>query len=366
MKALVHTAPYRFEYREVPDPVPGPGELLIRVKSVGICGSDVHGMSGKTGRRIPPVIMGHEAAGVVETVGEPLPGATGPVGFVPGDRVTFDSTIYCNRCAYCLQGRVNLCENRMVLGVSCDEYRRDGAMAEYVTVPAHIVYRLPDSMSFDQAAMIEPVSIAFHAVGRAAPRVGDTSLVIGCGIIGQFAVQAAKLAGCGCVVAVDLDGGRLEMARRLGADLVVNSERPDWSAFVRSELAERAGGSSSGFHHVFEAVGLEATVNAALDLVRRGGRVTLIGNVSPRIGVPLQRIVTGELDVMGSCASSGEYRACIDMIASGRIQVDPLISRRAPLSEGGRWFEQLGGGQPAAKESLFKVLLAPEQGDAKK
>ncbi len=356
MKALVHTAPFSFEYREVEEPRPGSGELLIRIESVGICGSDVHGMSGKTGRRIPPVIMGHEAAGVVV---EPAPSGTGS-RFKAGDRVTFDSTIYCNQCRYCLAGRVNLCENRRVLGVSCEEYRRDGAMAEYVAVPEHIVYRLPDRMSFDQAAMIEPVSIGFHAVDRAAPRIGDSALVIGCGIIGQFAIQAAKLAGCGYVAAADLDAGRLEMARKLGADTAVDSGSGSWKSELRGELERRGG--HSGFDHVFEAVGLEVTVQSAMDLVRKGGKTILIGNVSPEIRVPLQRIVTGELDVLGSCASAGEYRACIEMIAAGRIQVDPLISRKAPLSEGARWFHELGGTASGPKETLFKVLLDPNEG----
>ncbi|HUX13590.1 MAG TPA: alcohol dehydrogenase catalytic domain-containing protein, partial [Spirochaetia bacterium] len=299
MKALVHTSAFSFEYREVEEPRPDTGELLIRIASVGICGSDVHGMSGKTGRRIPPVIMGHEAAGVIVESG---PGGAGS-RFEAGDRVTFDSTIYCNRCSYCLEGRVNLCDNRRVLGVSCGEYRRDGAMAEFVTVPEHIIYRLPDRMSFDQAAMIEPVSIGFHAVRRASPRIGDSALVIGCGIIGQFTIQAAKLAGCGFVAAVDLDAGRLEMARKLGADAAVESGSASWKSELRSELERRTG--RAGFDHVFEAVGLEITVQSAMDLVKKGGRTILIGNISPEVRVPLQRIVTGELDVLGSCASSG-------------------------------------------------------------
>lgn len=354
MKALVHTAPYTFDYRDAADPSPAPGEILVRIMSVGICGSDVHGMSGKTGRRIPPVIMGHEASGVVVD-------PQSSTHFVAGDRVTFDSTIYCNRCVYCLQGRVNLCENRRVLGVSCDEYQRDGAMAQLLSVPEQIVYRLPDGMSFDQAAMIEPVSIGFHAVRRAAPQIGDSALVIGCGIIGQFAIQAAKLAGCGLVAAADLDRGRLEMAGRLGADILADSGKPDWMNGLRAELTRR-GVSAGGFDHVFEAVGLEVTVNAAMDLVKKGGRTVLIGNISPSISVPLQRIVTGELDVLGSCASSGEYAACIEMIAQGRIQVEPLISRRAPLSEGARWFDALGGRGSAAEGTLFKVLLDPTEG----
>ncbi len=235
-------------------------------------------------------------------------------------------------------------------------------MAELVALPEHIAYRLPERMSLDQAAMIEPVSIGMRAVRRAAPAIGDSALVIGCGIVGQFAVQAAKLAGCGLVAAADLDAGRLEMAGRPGADILADTGKPQWAARFREELARR--GLPEGFDHVFEAVGIEVTIHAAIDLVRKGGRAVLIGNVSPSISVPLQRIVTGELDLLGSCASSGEYAACIEMIAGGRIKVGPLISRRAPLSEGAGWFDSLGGrGAPERpKESLFKVLLDPTEG----
>ena len=133
------------------------------MRACGICGSDVHGMDGSTGRRIPPLIMGHEAAGEIAEVG------AGVSGWKPGDRVTFDSTIYCGRCWHCLRGEVNLCDERRVLGVSCAEYRRDGAFAEFVAVPERILYRLPDDLSFEQAAMVEAVSVAVHAVAAHAP-----------------------------------------------------------------------------------------------------------------------------------------------------------------------------------------------------
>lgn len=359
MKALVYNKPYEFEYRDVPNPIPGEGELLVRVKAVGICGSDVHGMTGKTGRRIPPLIMGHEASGIVEEV---VPGKGGSAhDFKKGDPITFDSTIYCNRCPECLQGRVNLCRNRMVLGVACDEYHRDGAMAEYVTVPPHISYRIPEGMPFEKAAMVEPVSIAFHAVRRAAPGIGTRALVIGCGIIGQCTIQAAKIAGCGTIVASDIDAARLAMAHKLGADFVVDSSGESW----RDEALAHTEGK--GFDVVFEAVGLEVTVRSALDVVRKGGKVVQVGNVTPNVSVPLQRIVSGEIDFLGSCASAGEYPACLEMIAGGRMNLDPLISKVASLSEGADWFHALheqganaAKGEAGAKNTpLFKVILEP-------
>src|SRR5580693_558536 len=156
MKSLLLSAYNQLEIADLPAPVAGPGEVLVRVETCGICGSDVHGYDGSTGRRIPPIVMGHEAAGTVLTVGSAVE------DFKPGDRVTFDSTVYCGQCEYCLKGEVNLCNQRQVIGVSCQEFRRPGAFAEFLTVPARTAYRLPDSFSFPQAAMLEAVSVALH------------------------------------------------------------------------------------------------------------------------------------------------------------------------------------------------------------
>src|SRR5207249_4420401 len=149
MKALLLSKNKHLEMTDLPVPRAEPGEVLVRVAACGICGSDVHGFDGSTGRRIPPIVMGHEAAGVVSAIGE------GVTGFAPGDRITFDSTVYCGQCEFCLRGEVNLCNNRQVLGVSCGEYRRHGAFAEYLTVPARIAYKLPDNFRFEDAAMLE-------------------------------------------------------------------------------------------------------------------------------------------------------------------------------------------------------------------
>ncbi len=157
MQALVLEDLRNLHMRDVPRPELGAHDVLIQQqKACGICGSDVHGYYGSTGRRIPPLIMGHEAAGVVANVG-------GKVSQVKiGDRVTFDSTVSCGNCRFCLMGDINLCDNRQVLGVSCGDYRRNGAFAEYISVPEHIVYSLPDSFAYAKAALIEAVSIAVH------------------------------------------------------------------------------------------------------------------------------------------------------------------------------------------------------------
>ena len=219
MKALVLTEYNHLEIQNVPEPRIAADEVLVAVKACGICGSDVHGMDGSTGRRRPPIIMGHEASGVIAEAGPEVQGWT------VGDRVTFDSTIYCRRCRFCAAGQINLCDNRRVLGVSCEEYRRDGAFAELVAVPQHILYRLPDALSFHRAAAVEPLSIAVHAAARTPIRLGDTAVVVGAGMIGLLAVQVLRAAGCGRVYAVDLDPARLQRARQLGAEETFQADR---------------------------------------------------------------------------------------------------------------------------------------------
>src|SRR5690349_3578973 len=166
MDALLLKEYMKLEVVQMDMPETGPDDILVRVRACGICGSDVHGLDGSTGRRIPPLVMGHEAAGLVERVGANVR------DFAPGDRVTFDSTIYCGHCRFCARGDVNLCDNRMVLGVSPGEYRRHGAFAEYVSVPRRIVYKLPAALTFEQAALIEAASVAVHAVNLTKPTLG--------------------------------------------------------------------------------------------------------------------------------------------------------------------------------------------------
>lgn len=343
MKALLLTEYRKLQPADVPRPVPGPGDLLVRVKACGICGSDIHGYDGSTGRRIPPLIMGHEAAGEVAEIG---PGVS---SFSVGDRVTFDSTISCGECWYCQRGQINLCQNRQVLGVSCDEYRRHGAFAEYVLIPQRIAYHLPASLSYEHAALLEAVSVAVHAVNRTPIRMGDTAVVVGSGMIGLLVLQALRHAGCGRIIAIDLDDDRLKLARTLGADVTFNART--------EHLAEAVAGLTAGrgADVALEAVGATAPIQTAIQVLRRGGALTLVGNLAPRIDLPLQQVVTRELSLYGSCASSHDYPLSIELMASGKIQVEPLISACAPLPDGPQWFERLY----AHEAGLMKVILQP-------
>lgn len=342
MQALVLEDYRSLHLRDVPEPTIAPHEVLIQVRACGICGSDVHGYDGSTGRRIPPLIMGHEASGVIARLGSAV------TGLSIGDRVTFDSTISCGQCDYCKRGLVNLCDNRQVLGVSCGDYRRNGAFAEYVAVPAHIVYRLPEGFSDANAALIEAVSVAVHAARITAIEPGSTAVVFGAGMIGLLALQAFRQFGCTRVFSVDIDEGRLALAQSLGADRTFLSS-PDTVA----QLREATEGQAPDI--AVEAVGAQSTVETAIESVRRGGTVTLVGNLAPRVEIPLQSVVTRQLRLLGSCASAGEYPECIALMQSGAIKVDSLISAVAPLSEGPAWFQRLYSREPG----LMKVILAP-------
>ena len=343
MKALLLSEYKKLDLIEMPVPVIGPEDVLIQVKACGICGSDIHGYDGSTGRRIPPLVMGHEASGEIAEVGKAVK------GWSVGDRVTFDSTVSCGRCYFCQRGEINLCENRQVLGVSCNEFRRHGAFAEFVSVPQNILYALPETFPFHYAAMIEAVSIAVHAVNLTPMQLGASALVVGSGMIGLLVVQTLRLAGCGLIIAVDLEDSKLELAKSLGADVGLNPKSTD----VVKAVQELTGGR--GADVAIEVVGAAKTIDTAIHAVKKGGSVTLVGNITPKVEIPLQVVVSRQIRLQGSAASSGEFPQCIDLLARGAIKVDPIISALAPLEQGAEWFQRLYANEPG----LMKVVLQP-------
>ncbi len=348
MKALGMEEYGCFVYRDWPKPVPGEGEVLVRVKACAVCGSDVHGMDGSTKRRQPPIIMGHEAAGQIEALG---PGVT---DYKVGDRVTFDSTVYCNACDNCRAGRVNLCAARQVLGVSTGDYRRHGAFAEYVAVPAYILYRLPAHVSYVQAAMVEPLAIAYHGATRTQIGAGDSVLIAGVGTIGILTLQVVMAMGAGPIIAVDLDDKKLEKARRLGAAAAFNAKDPDLNARILAASPE-----GLGCHVAIDCTGIQDTVAMCVSSVRLGGRVVLVGNIAPKVDFALQAVVTREISLFGSCSSAGEYDECLRLIAEGAVDVDSLISKAVPLKEGNAWIQKVYKGE----EGLTKILLLTDERD---
>jgi len=343
MKALVLESYMHLNYQEVPQPDIAEKEVLVKVKAVGICGSDVHGMDGSTGRRIPPIIMGHEASGMIEKIGSKVN------GWKAGDRVTFDSTIYDPSDWYSQKGMYNLSDGRMVLGVSTGEFKKHGAFAEYVTVPEHILHAIPEGVSFTEAALVEPAAVAMHAINLSPPKPDDLVLVLGAGMVGMFVIQLLKIKGCKNIIAVDLDDHRRELAKKLGADHVFGPDDPKLLTTVKSLSNDR------GADLAIEVVGITETIALAIELLRKGATLTIVGNISPTIELPLQKIVTRQLRIQGSCAINGEYPAVLEMIAEKKLDVTSILSAEAPLSEGASWFQRLY----EKEKNLMKVILKP-------
>jgi L-iditol 2-dehydrogenase len=341
MKALVHTKVLEMEYTEMPKPTLDKDSVIIKIKSVGICGSDIHGYTGGSGRRIPPLVMGHEASGQIVEVNSNSK-------YKVGQKVTFDSTIHCGDCEYCNKGLVNLCSYRRVLGVSCNEYTQDGAMAEYISLPERIVYSLDDNIDLDDAALIEPASVAYHSISLAEIKTNDNVLVIGAGVIGLIIIQALRIKGCNNIIVADKNEKRLEISKYYGAKTVINTIEKD-------ATYELINNYNDTIDVVFEAVGISETIGIGIEAVKKKGRVILIGNISEFVQMPLQKIVTKEIKIIGSCAIVDEYPIVIKHLSEKKLQFDKIITAKAPLSEGGKYFKIIEEGN----SDHIKVILNP-------
>jgi L-iditol 2-dehydrogenase len=343
MKALVLEKYMHLAYQDVPEPQLKDDEVLVRIKAAGICGSDVHGMDGSTGRRIPPLIMGHEASGVIEDTGKSV------THWKKGDRVTFDSTIYKQDDWFTRHGKYNLSDGRMVLGVSTPDFKKNGAFAELINIPQHILYRVPENVSFTEAALVEPAAVALHAIHLTALQPSHTVVVIGSGMVGMFVIQLLKLKGCEHIIAVDTDKDRLNLAKESGADYIFTPDDPAFTEQLNQLTEDR------GADIVFEVVGISVTIQKAIAIVQKGGTVVLVGNLSPMVEIPLQQVVTKQLNLQGSCAINGEYPEILELIAMGELNVKSILSAEVPLAEGAEWFRRLYN----KEKGLLKVILKP-------
>ncbi len=343
MKALVLEEYMKLVYQDVPMPEMHDDEVLVKVKAVGICGSDVYGMDGSSGRRIPPLIMGHEASGVIESMGPAVN------GWKNGDRVTFDSTIYRRDDWFTQKGMYNLSDGRKVLGVSTPEFKQHGAFAEYVTVPQHILHRIPEGVNFIQAALVEPAAVSLHAINLSPIGAEDTVLVVGAGMVGMFVIQLLRIKGCKHIIAVDLEASRLELAIKLGADFAFVPGDPELGKTIHSLTGNR------GVDCAIEVVGIAQSVQLGISLLRKGGTITLLGNLSPEVTIPMQAVVTKQLRLQGSCAINGEYPEILDLISRGKLNMEAILSAEAPLSDGATWFDRLYN----KEKGLMKVILRP-------
>jgi L-iditol 2-dehydrogenase len=339
MKAAVWYGGKDVRIEEVPDPKVSSDEVLVRVKSAGICGSDAHAFEGKSKRRVPPLVMGHEFSGVVAGVG------TGVLGFQNGDRVVVEPVVSCGVCEPCSNGRTNICNEIRFIGLHIP-----GAFAEYVAVPARKCYKLPDSISFDEAALVEPLSVAAHTVNMTPTKVGDNLLVIGSGVIGLMVLQVARRRVGGNVFVSDLIDYKLDLAKRLGANGIIHSGREDVSQTVR-ELTK-----GKGVDAVIEAVGVQETLQQALSAVKKGGEVTITGLLEQIIQVDVMKLVTNEITMRGDYLyTSGDFKTSLNLITNGTVHVKPLITHTFHLRDIARAVRVLTEG----KEQHIKILLRP-------
>ncbi len=319
MKAAVfHGAGRPLVIADVPTPAPGPGEALVDVAGCGLCHTDLHYLDhGVKTFKSPPLILGHEAAGTVAALGP------GVVGRAVGDRVLIPAVLSCGRCHYCRQGRENLCDQMTMLGNNID-----GAYAEYVVVPAAELVPVPDQIPLEQACVIaDAVSTPYHAVTRRGRvRAGDVVAVVGCGGVGLNVVQCAQVAGAR-VIAVDVNDQRLEAARALGAMETVNPKAvPRVDRRVR-EL------SDGGVDVAFEAIGSPPTIQLAYSLLRRGGRLCVIGYSAEEVSLSAAKLMYYELEVVGSLGcGAGEYPEILGLVQAGRIKLDRIVSGTIPLA----------------------------------
>lgn len=317
MKRARLMATGRIQIEDAPRPRAGPGQVLIEVRTCGICGTDIHAFEGRHPFIAPPVVPGHEMAGVVTALG---PGADGPE---PGARVTIEPSLTCGRCRPCRSGRYNICEDLKVLGCQAD-----GALSQFIAVGADRVIPLPESMPFESAALIEPAAVAVHAVRRLDMEMVSRLLIIGAGPIGLLAVQAAGALGVAEVVVSEPMEARRTLALELGASLALDGRKG-----LAGEFRTRFG-AANPMDAVLDCAGLEVTLNQAIEAVVKGGRVVVVGIPLNPPRLRLDLVQDRELELVGTLMyTRADVIEARDMIASGRVRTEPLISAVRPMDE---------------------------------
>lgn len=321
MRAIVLQKPLHMTMEMRKRPAPGRGEVLVRVRSVGVCGSDVHYYThGRIGPFVveSPLILGHEMAGIIESVGDEVPEDR------IGARVAVEPGVPDRVCEFCRGGRYNLCPNISFMATP----PFDGALTDYVVVPTDFAFTLPEHVSLDEGALMEPLSVGVYAIHRSALRAGQSVVVIGAGPIGLVTLQVARAAGAGSITVLDLDNGRLAIAKKLGATAVVNSKEGSPEEEVRILTKGR------GADIVFDAAGSPKTAALAVHLARRGGRVVMIGfPLEDNFPYPLVSAMAKETDIVTVFRYANVYQSSIDLVAAGRIDLKSLITHRFPLEQ---------------------------------
>jgi len=334
MKALVFNGPRSMEYKEVPTPEPGSGEVRIRPKAVSICGSDSSGYKGGNAMRTPGLIMGHEFSGVIEKLGPDV------TGLSVGQRVAVHHNLFCGKCRDCKEGRDNVCVNRAIIGTTMPKAGPyNGAMADFVIAPAKKIIPLPDNVSFNEAAMGEPLSIGLRATDKVKELKGQTVLVYGAGPIGLLNVQCVKAREAARIIVVDTVDYRLDMAKECGASVVINSKNQDVQKIV-NEMTD-----SGGVDVIFDCVGVKETVNNGAKLVRCGGTVVWVGLADNTFEFDYKYAVCKEITFMSAYMYVDELEKGLDLIAAGKLNVSKIITGVYPMSEGAKHFELIAKGE---------------------
>jgi L-iditol 2-dehydrogenase len=331
MRSAVLTEPGEFEVRDRPKPEPAADEVLVAVGEVGICGSDVHYYEhGRIGDYVveEPLVLGHESAGEVVAVGDDV------VGLEPGARVALEPGVSCRRCPHCKRGDYHLCESVEFMATP----PHDGAFTEYVAWPADYAYELPASVSTTEGALCEPLSVGIHACRRGDVGTGDTVLITGAGPIGLLAMETARAAGATDVLVTDVVDSKVERARDRGADRAIDVAETDLERAV-DEYTDRVGADV-----VIEASGAEPSIQATLDVVRRGGTVVLVGLASEaEVPFDVLDLIDNEIDVHGSFRYKNTYDAAIDLLADGAVDVEGIVDFRSTLDQIDDAFQQSMG-----------------------
>ena len=339
MRAVVIDAPGRIRVDNVPDPTPRPDEVLVRVGACGICGTDLHIIDGESPLARYPVIPGHEFAGEVVALGYDIAqsNGNGEGNITVGSRVAIDPNLYCGHCDLCRTGHENLCLNYAALGVTTN-----GAIAQYVAVPMASAYLLPNSMSLREGALIEPVSCAVHGMHSLNPRSGDTFLIVGAGTMGLLLLQLALRGGASRVAMVDVNMQRLASAEELGATRTYN----DIERALKDE--------SLGFNCVIDATGVPAVIENAFMAVKRGGKFMVFGVASneARISLSPFRIYNDEITILGSMAILFSFQAALDLISSGVINTQAMLTEALPLQDFSRALDMVRRGQGVKTQIL--------------
>lgn len=339
MKAAVLTSAFRIEYVDVETPQPLPGEVLIRVSFAGICGSELHAYKGLHKKRVPPVVMGHEISGVITALGK------GVSRFYVGDRVTVVPMYGCGECPECFRGETSLCSQKTIFG----SQKWPGGYAEYCTAPEKLVYKLPDTVSLEDGALIEPLAVGLHAVRTSGVGPGDKVAVLGAGAIGLCTAIMAARAGAAPLISTDIQSFNLEKARTLGATHTIDSA----DETLIDKVLDITGG---GCDHVFVTAPVNPLINQAISITRKQGTIVCVAMFDREASVNVELNRARETNITGtSMYYEEDFRRIIDMLRYGRLDVSPLITHRIPLSEADSAFQMYMDRVPGIVKILLKA-----------